>query len=323
MKEQATIEPIEKNASRSVNRTRESWPVVLTPFKSDLSVDWEGYSRLLSYYLENGASGLFAVCHSSEMDFLKPDEILRLAEIAVELAPDGIDVVASIGQCKSLDEIRDRAICMADTGVAGVILTCSSLGSADESDEVIADRLFELADRVQHPLGLYESPIPYHRLVGDDLLKAIAESGQFSFLKDTSAKIDLIAKRAQIVEGSSLEIFSAHTSSLLEALRLNVDGYSGIGTNFFPDLFSWLVANWQSDPDRATEVQHFLAQRERELVGGAAYPASAKQFLALRGVPIEAHCRKKTESPVPLLERHREILSEAGRLGASNKLRLE
>jgi 4-hydroxy-tetrahydrodipicolinate synthase len=314
MKANGTIEPDVETSARFTQRMGESWPVVLTPFKSDLSIDWDGYSRLISFYLENGASGLFAVCHSSEMDFLELDEILHLAQTAVDLVPDGIEVVASIGKCQSPDEMAARTVRLAETGVAGVILTCSSLGAAEESDDVIADRLFALAEKVHTPLGLYESPIPYHRLVGDKLLQEVADSGRFIFLKDTSANIDLIGKRMQIVEGSSLEIFSAHTSSLLEALRLNVDGYSGIGTNFFPDQFSWLVSNWQSDPSHATMVQYFLAQRECELVGGAAYPASAKQFLSLRGVPIETHCRKKTESPFQLLERHREILSEASRL---------
>lgn len=311
MNEQNTMEPSVTNPSCEINRAGENWPVVLTPFHSDLSIDWDGYARLLSFYLEKGASGLFTVCHSSEMDFLELDEILRLARTAVELAPDGIGVVASLGRCESLEEISDRAVRMADTGVAGVILTCSSLGREDESDDIFADRLFGIAERVRHPLGLYESPIPYHRLVGDNLLKSISDSGHFHFLKDTSANKEVIGRRAKIVEGTALKIFSAHTDSLLEAMPLHVDGYSGIGANFFPEQFSWLVANWHSDPDRATQVQNFLSKSESDLVGGGSYPASAKQFLSLRGVPIQTHCRKKTESPLHRLDRHREILREA------------
>ncbi|HEY7159689.1 MAG TPA: dihydrodipicolinate synthase family protein, partial [Acidobacteriota bacterium] len=41
-------------------------PVMLTPFKDNGAIDYEGLSRLIEFYLDAGVSGLFANCLSSE-----------------------------------------------------------------------------------------------------------------------------------------------------------------------------------------------------------------------------------------------------------------
>ena len=51
-----------------------AWPVMLTPFTEEGKVDYKGLERLIEWYIENGVSGLFAVCQSSEMFFLSLEE---------------------------------------------------------------------------------------------------------------------------------------------------------------------------------------------------------------------------------------------------------
>ena len=50
------------------------WPVMLTPFTDHNEVDYPALERLTEWYIENGVSGLFAVCQSSEMFFLSLEE---------------------------------------------------------------------------------------------------------------------------------------------------------------------------------------------------------------------------------------------------------
>ncbi len=46
-------------------------PVMLTPFTDDNVVDYPGLGNLIDWYIANGADALFAVCQSSEMQFLR------------------------------------------------------------------------------------------------------------------------------------------------------------------------------------------------------------------------------------------------------------
>src|SRR5689334_19456018 len=51
-------------------------PVMITPFTSDLKIDYKGLSALIDLYLSSGARGLFANCLSSEMYKLSEEERL-------------------------------------------------------------------------------------------------------------------------------------------------------------------------------------------------------------------------------------------------------
>ena len=52
-----------------------AWPVMLTPFTADNKVDYEGLKALTKWYIDNGCSGLFSDCQSSEMFFLTKEEL--------------------------------------------------------------------------------------------------------------------------------------------------------------------------------------------------------------------------------------------------------
>ncbi len=59
-------------------------PVMLTPFTADNKIDYLGLKRLIDWYIENGADALFAVCQSSEMQYLTLEERVELASFVVE-----------------------------------------------------------------------------------------------------------------------------------------------------------------------------------------------------------------------------------------------
>ena len=56
-------------------------------------------------------------------------------------------------------------------------------GEGDEAWRQQMGKLLELTGSV--PLGLYECPAPYHRLLSPELLKWAAGTGRFQFHKDT------------------------------------------------------------------------------------------------------------------------------------------
>ena len=54
------------------------WPVMLTPFTQEGEIDYPSLERLIAWYEENGAEGLFAACQSSEIFFLSLKERVEL-----------------------------------------------------------------------------------------------------------------------------------------------------------------------------------------------------------------------------------------------------
>ena len=70
-------------------------PVMLTPFLDDGTIDYPGLDRLTEWYLANGADALFAVCQSSEMQFLSLAEKTAVATHVVKRVAGRVPVLAS------------------------------------------------------------------------------------------------------------------------------------------------------------------------------------------------------------------------------------
>ncbi len=49
-------------------------PVMITPFTEDNKIDYDAVLRIIEWYDKNGVDGIFAVCQSSEMFELSPQE---------------------------------------------------------------------------------------------------------------------------------------------------------------------------------------------------------------------------------------------------------
>ena len=275
--------------SRSQKRP-EMYPVMLTPFTADGAVDYPALEALIAFYEGNGVDGLFSVCQSSEVFFLSLRERVEIASFVKRHAR--VPVVASGHVSWGIDDQIDELRRVADTGVDAVILITNRLAGAKDTPDLWRKNLEKLMDAMDPamPLGFYECPMPYKRLISDDELAFAARSGRFRFMKDTCCDIETIRRRQTILEGTPMGLYNANTATLLDSLRAGVAGYSGIMANFHPELYAWLLKNFRREPEKAELVQALLtscAMIEKQL-----YPVNAKYHLsALKGLAMTTVCR--------------------------------
>ncbi|HSI83728.1 MAG: dihydrodipicolinate synthase family protein [Candidatus Methylacidiphilales bacterium] len=266
------------------------WPVMLTPFTPAGAVDYPALDRLIDWYINARVAGLFAVCLSSEMYYLDNDERIKLARHVVSRAADRVPVVATGTFGGSIAEQAAMVWRMAETGVAGVVVISNQLAAAHESDAVWQQRAEELIRATGDiPLGLYECPLPYKRLLSAEMLKWAAQTGRFVFHKDTCCEMKSILAKLGAVRGTGFRWFNANTATLLESLLAGADGYSGIGANVMPALYSWLCRNYRTQPETAVRLQRFLSIADA--VVRHKYPACAKHALVFSGLISSSHCR--------------------------------
>lgn len=268
-----------------------AWPVMVTPFGDDRTIDWAALDELTDWYLAVGAVGLFAVAQTSEMYALSSAERLALAARVVRRVDGRVPVVASgtFGGTITLQAESVRA--MAETGVAAVVVITSQLVGAEEGDATLEARLFELLEQTEGALGLYECPAPYKRLIPPELLATLAASGRFVFLKDTTELPAAISRKLEAVDATPLRLYNAEMSSLLESLRAGAHGFCGNAMNSYPELIRWLCDSASSGGAEIERVQQLLTMVDAG-ISTPLYPASAKYFLAAaRGLSISPVCR--------------------------------
>ncbi|WP_174734439.1 dihydrodipicolinate synthase family protein [Mesobacillus harenae] len=268
------------------------WPTMITPFTPDNKVDYLALEQLIEWYISKGVDGLFAVCQSSEMFQLTLDERVELSQFVVTQAKNRVPVVSS-GHIS--DDVQDQITelqAISNTGVDAVVLVTNRLAKEDESDDVWIENAEKILNALPDmPFGLYECPYPYKRLLSDKLTKWCAASGRFYFLKDTSCKVEDMVRKIELCAGSNLKIFNANAPTLLDSLKIGVSGYSGIMANFHPELYSWLVKNWQGNEDKASKLQSFLGIAS--VIEKQLYPTNAKYYHTLEDHNVNINGRNQ------------------------------
>ncbi len=271
------------------------WPVMITPFKEDMTIDYSGVEKIIEWYDRLGVNGIFAVCQSSEMFQLDAKERLELAKFVISHTPKHIQVVASGHVAKDpADQVRE-AQAMIDAGVGAYVFISNQFAKEEESEDTAKKAVEYLIDHIEaDSFGVYECPYPYKRVLSPGFLKWLADTGKFTFLKDTCCELTQLKEKCEAIKNTGLKIFNANAATLLESLKMGCAGYSGVMANFHPDLYVWLVDHFEDEPERAQELQNFIGAAST--IECQVYPVNAKYHMQLEGLPITTKSRKQDDA---------------------------
>lgn len=274
---------------------------MITPFTENGEVDYGTALKYVDWYFENGLTGIFAVCQSSEIFYLSLEERVKLNRLVYSRAKElekkhgrRFTVVSSghVGntieeQIKELNEIWL-------SGTDALILITNRLDINNEGDGVWIENckklLAALPDNVR--LGLYECPYPYKRPVSPEILDFCLSTGKFYYMKDTCCDSALIAERCNQLKGSQFKLLNANCQTLLDSMENGADGYCGIMCNYHPRLYAWLGENFNKDKENARLVQGVIGSLGFTEVG-LPYPLTAKYHMNLCGIPTQNIARSK------------------------------
>ena len=275
---------------------------MVTPFTEDNKIDYNAVEALIGWYAEKGVDGIFAICQSSEIFFLSFEERLELLRFVMKHTPKNISVVASGHVADDLSQQIEEAKAFVQEGIDAYVFISNRFAGEDESDSIFLKNMEKAVGEIGDiSFGIYECPYPYKRIMTPSVLKELASTGRFTFLKDTCCDPQMINEKLSAVEGMGLKIYNANSASLLETLKMGCAGFSGVMANFHPEIYSWLCKNYDKEPEKAKQVQAFLGFAS--LAECQVYPVNAKYYLSLEGVPMGYACRSKDASGFTLSRR--------------------
>lgn len=262
-----------------------AYPVLFTPFTQDGAIDFPALDELADFYVDKGVGGLFAVCLSGEIFNLTPEERLAISRRLVDRVGDRITIVSGGNVSGRLeDQARDLSV-MHATGAPVAVVIISVLPEPTGLDE----QLLRLADLTDGPLGLYECPIPEHRLLSAEEVKRVAATGRFVFMKETSPTPEIVVGKTRAVQGTALSMFPARLKSTPEALAAGAVGHCGVIANVAPELCATMcdLALPVDARQRAFEALVEL----HDVMAAHHYPISGKYILQRRGLRLTLTCR--------------------------------
>lgn len=269
-------------------------PVMLTPFSDNGAIDYDALTQLTEVYLQAGAKGLFANCLSSEMFELTDEERLKVISHVIKVANGAVPVVATGTFGGAITKQADFVKQVNDLGTAAVIVISGLLAAEQDPDRLFDQRVFELFDQTPGvPLGFYECPVPYKRILTSVQLKQFVESGRVIYHKDTCLDLAQIKEKLKVTGGySEFGLYDAYMVHAVDSLKAGAAGLSCIQGNYFPELIVWLCDNYNNEQlvNEVQRVQQFLIDNMDVMHN--VYPIVSKYFLQKRGLNISTFTRR-------------------------------
>ncbi len=253
-------------------RQPEIWPPLLTPFLENGEIDFDAIQGLVDFYLARGVSGLLVTGLSAEPLSMNDTERAEIVAASVRAVAGRVPIAASVfckeGEAWPEAIARVRAI----GGVDCAVLLTGHLVEEGENDDALLACLETIIADSSGDLGLYEAPRPYKRLISDKALACAAESGRFTFLKDTCCDLARIKRRIDIVSGSRLKLMNAEVATFRASFKAGADGFCGLMANVFPDMLE------RAATEETDALSLLLTAGDMALE--QSYPGSAKALLS-------------------------------------------
>jgi 4-hydroxy-tetrahydrodipicolinate synthase len=269
-------------------------PVMITPFDLKAKVDMDVVSALVEFYLAAGVKGFFANCLSSEMYSISEDERLELTRHVVKSVAGRAPIVATGSFGLTIEDKAEFSRRIYETGIDAVILITGHYANVEDDDGVLLrnfEKMFRLTGDI--PMGLYECPAPYKRIIGPEVFRTLLDTGRLVYHKDTSIDLEKVKAKLEVLRGDAhgLEFYDAHTPNAMYSLQMGATGMSSISGNFYPEVLVWMCNN-ATNKDRQEDVRWLQGELSRvDPLIHVAYPMSAKYFLRKRGLPVRTISR--------------------------------
>lgn len=264
-----------------IRNNKEFIPVMLMPFCEDKTIDYGALEYLIELYLEAGAKGLFANCLSSEMFELSKQEMVESVSFIVQKVRGRVPIVATGTFPGAIEQQAAFVKEIYGTGIQAVIVITSLMADEHDNEETFRSnvkQLLGLTDNV--PLGFYECPVPYKRVIKPEFLGELAQTDRIKYHKDTSLDLDNVKEKIEVTaDVADFGLYDAYMVHAVDTLKTGSRGLSCIQGNYFPELVVWLCNNFNDDleQDKVEQVQQFFIDNMD--VMHYAYPASAKYYL--------------------------------------------
>ncbi len=296
---------------------------MLSAYKADGTLDFEAQAALIDWYAYKGVKSLFAMCHSTEMHLLSMEErlsLIRFVRSYIDRKAYAMPVIAAGTFSHSPDEMAKEVKQVFDSGADAVVMITNRLDPENKGGDTLMKTGEALLDMLPHdlPLGLYECPEPYKRVLTNREMQWAVDTGRVCFLKDTCCDPELLTARLDITRGSRLQLFNANSQTLLQTLRQGAAGYSSCMANVYPELYVWLIEHFEEYPAQAEHLQQILCLGS--FIETLSYPLVAKYILRKEGVPIELNSRLMPCDR--LTPYHKCVMDQLYALAADEKSRL-
>jgi 4-hydroxy-tetrahydrodipicolinate synthase len=215
---------------------------MVTPFKKDLSIDWDGVSTLATHLLATGHDAIVVNGTTGEAPTTSDDEKDQIIRVVLEAVGTKAKVIAGAGNNETTHSV-EQALRAEKAGAHALLVVTPYYNKPPQAG--IEAHFRAVADSTDLPIMLYDIPGRTGMAIEPDTIVRLAEHPKIVALKD--AKGD-VASTSWVIKRSGIPVYSGDDILNLPLLSVGAVGFVSVcghtvGTQLREMLDAWFAGN--------------------------------------------------------------------------------
>ena len=227
---------------------------IVTPFKDDESIDYEGFAKNIEYQIANGTDAIIVCGTTGEAATMTEEEHLDVIRYCVKVVNGRIPVIAGTGSncTKTAVYLTQEA---EKAGVDAALVVTPYYNKATQAG--LIRHFTAVAQSVNIPLILYNIPSRTGgvNILPETMVKLAKENKNIVGVKDATGNFSQLVKMQSLADGC-LDVYSGNDDQIVPLLSLGGKGVISVLSNVAPRQTHDMCAKFfEGDVEGAREIQ--------------------------------------------------------------------
>lgn len=225
---------------------------LITPFKDDLSINFDVLGELVEFQIANGTDAIIACGTTGEAATMDDKEHLSVIEYVVKKVNGRIPVIAGTG---SNDTRHGVELCREAANLGADALLTVTPYYNKTTQRGLVKHFCLMADASDAPMIIYNVPSRTGLNVLPETMAELAKHENIVGIKEASGNLSQVAKLASLV-GDEITIYSGNDDQNVPILSLGGKGTISVLANVAPKKSHDMIASFlEGDTETARKLQ--------------------------------------------------------------------
>lgn len=226
---------------------------MITPFKDDLSIDWQGVERLALHLVDTGHDGIVLNGTTGEAPTTSDQEKIEIIKVVRTAVNGRAKIIAGAGNNETSHSV-EQAKMAASAGVDGLLVVTPYYNKPPQAG--IEAHFRAMADATDIPVMMYDIPGRTGIQIEPDTIVKLAEHKNIVALKD--AKGD-VASTSWVIKRSGIAVYSGDDILNLPLLSVGAVGFVSVCGHTVGSQLRQMLDSWfAGDTSKALEIHQQL-----------------------------------------------------------------
>ena len=277
---------------------------LVTPFKEDLSVDYDQLEKFIDFQIDNGTDSIVICGTSGEASTMSHDEQIEVVSACVSHVNGRVPVIAGAG-ANCTDEALNLAKRSEKAGAGGLLVVTPYYNKATQKG--LEEYYTTVGNSVDIPIIMYNVPGRTGTNIQPATAVKIAKSvDNIVAIKEASGDIGQVATLAALADGC-LDIYSGNDDQVVPLLALGGKGVISVLSNVAPrETHDMVMKFLEGDVKGSLDIQLKYMDVIHNLFSEV-NPIPAKRAVAEMG-----YCKNIVRRPLTEMEEdHAQVLIQS------------